>query len=152
MTPEIALDLLLILLLCATVGYCVVLNARLGRLRDGQAEFKDLVDTLTAATDKAQASLRDLRELTETAAETLSTNIRSARELADELSLITESGNAVAQRFEARAAGGTPTIGSADLAANRKSDAETKNQMADAPGESRSETEKELLSMLRNVR
>lgn len=149
MTPEIALDLLLILLLAATVGYCVVLNARLGRLRDGQAEFKGLVDTLTAATDKAQTSLRELRALTETASETLSKNIKSARELSDELSVITESGNALAQRLEAGLTGGPAPV---DRAAKQKTSGKENSPPEDAPAEPRSETEKELLTMLRNVR
>jgi len=157
MTTEIALDLMLIVLLCTTVGYCVVLNRRLTRLRDGQSEFKELVETLTAATDKAQASLKDLRELTDTTSAELSKNIRTARELADELSMITESGNALANRIEARLTGGqVQPAGSSEA----KTDAEPKKMAAPptdagkdgADPEPKSEAEKELLSLLRNVR
>ena len=155
MTTEIALDLMLIVLLCTTVGYCVVLNRRLTRLRDGQSEFKELVETLTAATD--QASLKDLRELTDTTSAELSKNIRTARELADELSMITESGNALANRIEARLTGGqVQPAGSSEA----KTDAEPRKMAAPptdagkdgADPEPKSEAEKELLSLLRNVR
>ena len=89
-----------------------MLNRRLTRLRDGHSEFKALVETLTTATDKAQSSLKDLRELTENASKTLSGNIDTARKLADELSVITESGNALAERIEARLTGGPVPVGS----------------------------------------
>ena len=152
MTPEIALDLMLIVLLAATVGYCVVLNARLGRLRDGQAEFKELVDTLTAATDKAQTSLKELRSLTETASLTLSKNIKSARELADELAVITESGGALAERLEGRLTGGAKGPRPVDLPAKQKQAGQAEKSAEDGPAEPPSEAEKELLTMLRNVR
>ncbi len=100
MNTEIALDLMLIVLLCTTVGYCVVLDRRLTRLRDGQSEFKELIGTLTAATDKAEASLKELRELTDSTSSALSKNIKAGRELVDELSMITETGNALANRIE----------------------------------------------------
>jgi hypothetical protein len=145
MTPEIILDLLLIGLLGTTVGYCAVLNRRLTRLRDGHSEFKALVETLTTATDKAQSSLKDLRELTENASKTLSGNIDTARKLADELSVITESGNALAERIEARLTGGPVPV---DLSKTKKKP----EKPAEPEGGRRSETEKELLSMLRNVR
>jgi len=157
MTTEIALDLMLIVLLCTTVGYCVVLNKRLTRLRDGQSEFKELVETLTAATDKAETSLKELRELTDATSAELSKNIGTARELADELSMITESGNALANRIEARLTGGQ-----ASAAASSKDQAETAPKKLastaketgedDVESPPKSEVEKELLSMLRNVR
>jgi hypothetical protein len=145
MTPEIVLDLLLIGLLGTTVGYCAVLNRRLTKLRDGHSEFKALVETLTAATDKAQTSLKDLRELTESASKSLSDNIETGRKLADELSVITESGSALAERIEARLTGGPVPV---DLSKTKAKP----ERPADAPAAPRSETEKELLSMLRNVR
>jgi hypothetical protein len=149
MTPEIILDLLLIGLLGTTVGYCAVLNRRLTRLRDGHSEFKALVETLTAATDKAQASLKDLRELTESTSKTLSANVTAGRELADELAMITESGNALAERIEARLTGRPVPV---DLPAAKKETEPKADGPKAAPAEPRSETEKELLSMLRNVR
>ncbi len=149
MTTEIALDLLLIILLVTTIGYCVVLNRRLTRLRDGQSEFKALVDTLTAATDKAQRSLTELRELTEVGSAELSKNIAAGREVADELSMITETGNALAGRLEARLTGGQPAPSSEPKKAGGPA---AEKRTKDKAPEAKSETEKELLSMLRNVR
>ena len=96
-----------------------------------------------------------MRELANSTSAALSKNIKSGRELADELSMITESGNALANRIEAGLTGGAakmPKSGDVLEEGSTRKDASTTKDPNKDETEPRSETEKELLNMLRNVR
>jgi hypothetical protein len=94
------LEGLLTLLLAATLVYCVVLERRLASVRKGQEGLKKMIGDLNGAIANAGASLRALKSAAGEAAETLDDRLRRARALSDELSLITNSGERIAQRFD----------------------------------------------------
>lgn len=98
------LELLLSVLLAATLVYCIVLERRLTAVRKGQNGLKKMIGELNAAIAGAGASLRALKATAADAAETLDDRLRRARALADELSLLTNSGERIAQRFDRAAA------------------------------------------------
>lgn len=92
-------DLVAIALLGTTVFYCVLLNRRLGAMRDGQDGLKDTIHTLNEACDRAAMSVRNLAGATEQVDEELTRRLERARALADELGMILESGNNLADRL-----------------------------------------------------
>ena len=94
------LELLLSVLLAATLVYCIVLERRLASVRKGQDGLKRMIGELNGAIAGAGASIRALKSTAADAAETLDERLKRARALSDELSLITNSGERIAQRFD----------------------------------------------------
>ena len=100
MTLSFVLETALTFLLAATLVYCIVLERRLSAVRKGQEGLKTMIGELNAAISGAGASLRALKSAASSAAETLDDRLKRARLLADELALLTASGERIAERFD----------------------------------------------------
>jgi hypothetical protein len=100
MTTAMALELVLTLLLAATLGYCILLERRLAAVRKGQDGLQTMIGELNAAISGAGASLRALKSAAASAAETLDDRLKRARAVADELAVVSTSGERIAQRFD----------------------------------------------------
>ena len=101
---ELGLEILLALTLC----YCIVLERRLAAVRKGQEGLKRHIGELNMAISGAGASLRALKTAAGEAASTLDERLKRARLHIDELSVLTASGERIAQRMESAAA--TPKV------------------------------------------
>jgi len=99
-TPGLAVELALTGLLAITLVYCIVLERRLTAVRKGQESIKKVIGELDAAITNAGASIRALKATTAGAAETLDERLARARTAIDELSLLTASGERIAERFD----------------------------------------------------
>ena len=99
-TLDIAVELALTGLLFVTLTYCIVLERRLASVRRGQEGLKSTIGELNGAIAGAGASMRALKASAAGAAETLDERIARARSAIDELSLMTASGERIAQRFD----------------------------------------------------
>lgn len=99
-TPTIAVELALSLLLAATLIYCALLERRLKAVRKGQEGLKSTIAELNASLATAGASLRALQAAAGTVGDTLDRKLSVARATIDELSLLTSSGERIAQRME----------------------------------------------------
>ena len=100
MTLSIVVEILLSLLLSVTLGYCALLERKLSLLRKGQDGLKETIGELNAAIASAGASMRLLKTAAAGASEKLEEDIARGRGLADELSLLTASGERIADRIE----------------------------------------------------
>lgn len=98
------LELALEVLLAFTLGYCVILERRLAAVRKGQEGLKRTIGELNMAIAGAGASLRALKSTAGEAAQTLDERLKRARLHIDELSVLTASGERIAQRMEGAAA------------------------------------------------
>jgi ABC-type transporter Mla subunit MlaD len=107
-TLPLAVELTLTLLLAATLVYCIVLERRLAAVRKGQDGLKSMIGELNGAITGAGASLRALKTAAAGAAETLDDRMKRARALADELSLLSSSGERIAERFDRAGSSGQP--------------------------------------------
>lgn len=108
MTLTFVAELILEVMLAATLGYCIVLERRLAAVRKGQEGLGRLVGELNMAIAGAGASLRALKAAAGESAATLDERLKRARLHIDELSVLTASGERIAQRMETAAA--TPRI------------------------------------------
>ena len=110
MTLNISLivELGLSALLLATIIYCAILERRLSALRKGQDGLKDTIAKLNEAIVAAGSSMRMLKSTAAGAAEALDERIARGRGLADELSILTASGDRIAERMMDRSAAPTP--------------------------------------------
>lgn len=102
------LELGLELLLALTLVYCVILERRLAAVRKGQEGLKTTIGELNMAISGAGASLRALKAAAGEAAHTLDERLKRARLHIDELSVLTASGERIAQRMEGAA--NTPRV------------------------------------------
>ena len=94
------LELSLEILLALTLFYCVILERRLASVRKGQEGLKTTIGELNMAISGAGASLRALKSAAGDAAQTLDERLKRARLHIDELSVLTASGERIAQRME----------------------------------------------------
>src|SRR6478752_2606635 len=104
MTFTFIAELILEVLLAATLGYCILLERRLAAVRKGQEGLKNHIGELNMAISGAGASLRALKAAAGEAAQTLDDRLKRARLHIDELSVLTASGERIAQRMEGAAA------------------------------------------------
>ena len=93
-------EIALCVLLAATLIYCGVLERRLKLVRQGQQEMNTTIGNLNASLASAGASLRALQAAADTVGGQLDRKVASARAAIDELSLVTASGERIAQRIE----------------------------------------------------
>ena len=96
----LAVELALIGLLAITLIYCIVLERRLAEVRRGQEGLKSTISGLNTAITNAGASMRALKATASDAADTLDDRLARARTIIDELSLLTASGERIAERFD----------------------------------------------------
>ena len=99
---EIIFDVILAGLLIAVIAAAYILNGRLEKLRRGQEEMAGLVNRLDQVTTAAQMSVDELKALGASTQRELNAAIAKARGVGDELSLITEAGDNLAGRLEAK--------------------------------------------------
>jgi hypothetical protein len=82
---SLSLDLLLVVLLIAALGFCWRLERRLKGLRDSHADFAHAVADLDRAAQRAETGLAQLRQATDETVDLLASRIEKARELAAKL-------------------------------------------------------------------
>jgi Flp pilus assembly protein TadB len=97
---SLIVEITLALLLVATLMCCARLELRLKNLRKDQETLAGTVRSLNGAISAAQASLAGLRAAAKEADENLGRRVTAARAVADELSLLTSSGERIAARIE----------------------------------------------------
>lgn len=101
----LAVNFLVAALLAATLVYCFRLDRRLTALRSGHDGFKDIIAALDRASERAQMSLAELKALGVAAESALKPEVAKADALIEELKLMVQSADRVADRLlEARPA------------------------------------------------
>ena len=106
-TIGLAVELSLCGLLVVTLVYCILLERRLAAVRKGQEGLKSTIGELNTAITNAGASMRALKAAASGAADTLDDRLARARAIIDELSLLTASGERIAERFDRASEAGT---------------------------------------------
>lgn len=119
MMTSLIIDVVIICLLAATTGYCVVLNRRLGQLRAGQGEFVQLIGSFNDATERAEAGVARLRAASDENGAALGDRIEAAQALCDDLSFLIERSARLTDNLKA-SAGAEP--GAMDDAVRRRPD------------------------------
>jgi hypothetical protein len=99
MTLSLVVELALSVLLTATIIYCAILERRLTMLRKGQDGLKQTFGELNTAIISAGTAMRALKDSTVSAADALDDRLSRARGMADELSVLTASGERIAERM-----------------------------------------------------
>lgn len=134
----------LAVLLLLTIGYCAVLERRLRGIRSAHQEMQNLIDQFARATEQAERGMGQLKETARDISGELQADIDTATALRDELRLITQTGNTLADKIERGLVRRDRTPAPAPVS---REPAET----VKAGDEPVSESERELIKALRQV-
>ena len=97
---KLILDVIVAILLAATIGYAWVLNGRLNDLRRNRDDLARLVNAFNDATQRAEAGIPKLRRAAEEAEAQLQDRVEKAQSLRDDLAFMIERADAMAARLE----------------------------------------------------
>lgn len=96
----LVIDVLVIVLLGVTIFYAVQLSRHLDRFRAGRSDMERVLRELGAQTIKAQEAIGILEKAAHEASDELRRNVNKAQALSDELQIITEAGDNLAERLD----------------------------------------------------
>lgn len=96
----IVLDVVVALLLVATIVYATVLNRKLATLRNTKQEMETLVNRLAESTGQAETALGELKAAAGETGGELDSQVRRAGELRDDLAFMIEKADRLADRLE----------------------------------------------------
>lgn len=94
------LDSVLAILMVAVLVVCWVVYRRLSAIKNGQEELGKLIDNLNLAVKEAQASVQNIKNAAIQTDADLELTIKKSKAMVDELSLMTEVANNLANRLE----------------------------------------------------
>lgn len=100
---SLVFDILITCLLGATIFFAVKLSRHLDSFRSNRSTMEGLIRELSGQITRAQEGITVLDELSANRGDELRKSIAKAQGLSDELQLMTESGNSLAERLEAMA-------------------------------------------------
>src|SRR5579859_1009382 len=163
---NLLLDVIIIVLLAATIVYAVILNSRLAQLRDNRDDLARLVAAFNDATARAESGIPRLRRAAEEAGTALQERVEKAQTLRDDLAFMIERADSMAgklensvrqAREEVRPAAPPPAMPQVAPARVSRAKAEPPPPAAEPAGsesvdDERSEAERELLRALQAVR
>jgi hypothetical protein len=95
-------DIIVALLLIATIGYSVVLNRRLTAVRSDRDKFELLVKNLSGASARAESAVANLRSTADELSRRLDKKVEEARALSDDLIYMIERGAGIADKLAAQ--------------------------------------------------
>jgi hypothetical protein len=100
MNLSLGFDVVISLLLVATIVCAVVLNRKLSVLRGAKEDLARLAETFAESTGKAERGLVDLREVAEGVGAALQRRIDQARGSSDDLAFLIGKASGTADRLE----------------------------------------------------
>jgi hypothetical protein len=111
---EWMLDILLVVLLAATLFHAVRLERALGTLKRDRAALEALVETFNASTRAAESGIERLRVATDGAGRHIQRQIETATTLKDDLTFLVQRGEGLADRLDELVRATRPALASAD--------------------------------------
>jgi hypothetical protein len=98
--PGLILDIVIIVLLGATIFYAIRLSRYLESFRSNRAGMEHLIRELSMQITRAQEGVTSLEEASKESGTELRDLVIKSRELTEELALMNEAGNSLAERLE----------------------------------------------------
>ena len=105
---EWLLEIALVALLAATLFHAVRLERALGVLKRDRAALQDLIDGFNASTHQAELGIERLRGVAEGTGLQIAGQLDAARSLKDDLTLMIDRGDRLADRIDSRIRAGRP--------------------------------------------
>lgn len=96
----LVLDVAMMVLLLITIIYAVRLTGYLKRFKNSRKELESVIANLSGHIEKAEKAVADLNEAVDISTYDLRDRIDRAAKMADELEMMTQTGDALANRLE----------------------------------------------------
>jgi hypothetical protein len=93
------IEALVAILLIVTIGYCIILNNRLKRLKSDEQALKATISELITATEMAERAVANLKATAVECEDTLGTRLKSAERCCSELGRHVSSGEKLLNRL-----------------------------------------------------
>jgi hypothetical protein len=142
---EWILELALVALLAATLFHAVRLERALGVLKRDRVQLQELIEGFNASTHQAEHGIERLRTAVDGAGQQIARQVDAALLLKDDLTLLTDRGDRLADRLDALVRAGRP-LASAPPRLTVVTDADSTEPRV------RSQAERDLLKALRMAR
>ena len=107
-TLGIAIESLVAFLLILTIGYCMLLNARLKRLKADESSLKATIGELITATEIAERAIGGLKLTVRDVNENLGDQLASASQMSQQLKQLLAEGDNVVRRLSKIASAARP--------------------------------------------
>ncbi|MBI1214762.1 MAG: hypothetical protein GC185_02960 [Alphaproteobacteria bacterium] len=156
------LDVLILLALGATIFHAQRLSRQFNRMQADREAFEKLIAALNAAADRAEAAIAAFKETAGVSGDRLQERINAARAISDELEIMVQAGDNLAERLQSLAEQGGKSAAAAGPRFGRMEDIEEdagdEEPPREEPGEDRprgtglkprTRAEKELLEALK---
>jgi len=131
-------DILVLLALAVSVWRAATLSRQVSRMQADQKAFEQLIQALNLAASRAEAAIRALKETAIASSHDLQDKTSRAKALSEELEIMVQAGDNLAERLNTLAEQGRKASG-----------APFEETPAKAPGAPRSRAEKELAEALK---
>jgi HAMP domain-containing protein len=150
---EWILELALVALLAATLFHAVRLERALGVLKRDRVQLQELIGGFNASTRQAEIGIERLRTAADGAGQQIARQVDAALSLKDDLALLIDRGNRLADRLDNQLRAGRPLVSETPRLAvvTNTANANTANVEAAEP-RVRSQAERDLLKALRMAR
>ncbi|MEK9945039.1 MAG: DUF6468 domain-containing protein [Alphaproteobacteria bacterium] len=149
MELPVLLDGAVAALLLITIGYCVVLYARLNEVRKSNTTMKKLMVEFTSATERAQAGLLSIKSTGSELSNALGERIDEARALKGDLVYVTQAAQSLAERLDvALDEGAKPASQPQKRATKKRKNGVVSKELV----RTASESERELMAALQQAR
>ncbi len=102
MSPNVLLDVVIVVLLVPTIIYAVILNRKLETLRRNRDDLAKMISSFQEATVRAEAGIPKMRRAVQDVGDALQTSMEKAQTLRDDLAFMTERADSMANRLEAQ--------------------------------------------------
>lgn len=109
MELSLILDVVVAVLLAATIAYAAILNRRLQGLRANKDEFEAMIGEFNEATRRTEGSIQALRLAADQTAKALSAQVERGQALRDELAFLTNRADGASERITG-GAGARPEV------------------------------------------
>ena len=107
----LAIESLVAVLLMLTIGYCMLLNSRLKRLKADESSLKATIAELITATEIAERAIGGLKHTVRDVNEHLGNQLTAAAQMSDQLKRQLAEGDNVFRRLSKIAVAARPTTG-----------------------------------------
>jgi chromosome segregation ATPase len=158
------LDILIAILLIATIAYAVMLNRRLSDLRKDQSELEQLAQSFNEATIRAEESIHKLTNSADDMKRDVQETLQKAETLRDDLNFLIDRAGNSADKLEEKVRSNRPeppsytgkkvkdTVAPPEPKAAPKAAAKPVESEAEDDFKPKTDAERELLKALESVR
>lgn len=145
MSPYIGLafDIIILVALAVTMWRATQLSRQFERMQADRKAFEQLIGALNLAASKAEGAIRSIKDTAIESGSTLQDKVTRARGISDELEIMVQAGDNLAERLQALAEKSRQAAGRESAAAEERASA------APAGAQPRTRAEKELLEALK---